>query len=122
MSDGVKLIAAERDRQISEEGWTAEHDDEHVDGSMALAAACYAAPQPLFLQDRRYVNRVVYEDAWPWEGKWDKRFSYGTCRDNPGNVLPDPDSYSAEERVDLLVKAGALIAAELDRLLRARNR
>ncbi len=40
---GVELIAAERQRQMTAEGWTHEHDDEHDDGSLATAAACYAA-------------------------------------------------------------------------------
>lgn len=36
--DGVSLIAAERARQISREGWTPEHDDEHRNGEMAISA------------------------------------------------------------------------------------
>jgi glucose/arabinose dehydrogenase len=39
---GVGLIAAERQRQVSQEGWTPEHDDTHTDGSLAGAAACLA--------------------------------------------------------------------------------
>ncbi|MEG2267851.1 MAG: DUF550 domain-containing protein, partial [Acinetobacter sp.] len=34
-------IIAERQRQISEEGWTPEHDDEHDKGELAMAAVCY---------------------------------------------------------------------------------
>ncbi|MCM0757438.1 hypothetical protein M7775_02505, partial [Sporomusa sphaeroides DSM 2875] len=41
---GIELIAAERQRQISQEGWTPEHDDQHANGELALAAACYAIP------------------------------------------------------------------------------
>jgi len=33
-------IIAERQRQTSAEGWTAEHDDEHTEGEIASAAAC----------------------------------------------------------------------------------
>ncbi|HGM7247685.1 TPA: hypothetical protein ACKQE9_006505, partial [Pseudomonas aeruginosa] len=33
-------VQAERRRQITAEGWTPEHDDEHADGQMARAAAC----------------------------------------------------------------------------------
>ena len=43
-------------------------------------------------------------------------------RDNRGNLVPDPATYTDEERIDLLTKAGALIAAEIDRLLRAQSR
>ena len=35
-------VLAERDRQKSVEGWTEAHDDEHTDGSLAVAAARYA--------------------------------------------------------------------------------
>lgn len=112
---GVELIAAERQRQITEEGWTPEHDDGHDSGELAMAAACYAAPEKIFTIDER-ANAVIYQDPFPW--RWDRRFHFGSCRENPGNVLPDPDTYSKAERIDLLTKAGALIAAELDRLQR----
>lgn len=32
-------VVSERRRQIYEEGWSPEHDDEHTDGSLADAAA-----------------------------------------------------------------------------------
>lgn len=35
----IDEIAAERQRQVEVEGWTAEHDDKHADGSLAQAAA-----------------------------------------------------------------------------------
>ena len=44
MSEGIRLIAAERQRQVDVEGWTPAHDDEHDEGELAIAAACYAAP------------------------------------------------------------------------------
>lgn len=40
---GALMIAAERARQISEEGWTAEHDDVHDGAELAAAAGCYLA-------------------------------------------------------------------------------
>lgn len=56
MKTGVDLIAAERKRQIEKEGWTLQHDrDEHTGGELALAACCYAAPQP----ERRNVRDVL---------------------------------------------------------------
>ena len=118
MSDGLKYIGVERLRQIEEEGWTPEHDDEHFDGSMAMAAACYASTSRLYSL-RHFANGYTYDDPWPWEGKWDKRYRVGEVRNNPGNRLPDPSSYTRTERLNLLVKAGALIAAEIDRLIRA---
>jgi hypothetical protein len=44
----------------------------------------------------------------------------GESRTNSGNVPPDPTTYSRKERIDLLIKAGALIAAEIDRLRRGK--
>ena len=109
---GVELIAAERERQIAKEGWTAEHDAEHERGEMALAAACYAAPVPIhakmLVRDPRCNCRSVDEcrhpdlerwmDPWPWDEEWDKRKQH--------------------DRLRQLTIAGALIAAELDRLLK----
>ncbi|STB30253.1 hypothetical protein [Citrobacter koseri] len=34
-------VIAERQRQQSVEGWTPEHDDEHCNGELAMAAVCY---------------------------------------------------------------------------------
>jgi hypothetical protein len=120
---GVGMIAEERKRQIEEEEWTPEHDDEHTGGSLALAAVCFAAPTKLY---RRIdtASGITFVDPWPesWAWQWDRRFRYGTCRYNPGNVRPDPETYTYEERVDLLTKAGALIAAEIDRLVRRQER
>ena len=33
---GLDLIIKERERQISKEGWTPEHDAKHIDGAMAV--------------------------------------------------------------------------------------
>jgi len=91
---GVALIAAERVRHVEEEGYTAEHDAGHVQEDLALAAACYATPA------RRRGYNAYSNDVpakWPWEHYFWK---------------PTPD-----DRVRELVKAGALIAAEIDRLL-----
>ncbi len=87
---GAELIAEERKRQIEVEGWTSEHDDQHSVGAMAAAGAAYAA---------NYAGAdSAALDLWPWEWKWWK---------------PTPN-----DPVRQLVKAGALIAAEIDRLQR----
>ena len=82
----VGEIAAERQRQIDEEGWTPEHDDEHDDGQMAMAAACYANFSGWSLKE-------VPPD-WPWAKEWWK---------------------PKDKRRDL-VRSGALIVAEIERL------
>src|SRR5271165_3124066 len=38
---GSGLIVEERSRQISAEGWSADHDDEHQSGELAMAAQAY---------------------------------------------------------------------------------
>ena len=98
MKTGIELIANERLRQIGYEGWTPEHDDEHTDGALAVAACCYAAQenQGLYYDGKKLRQAALQH--WPWAREWWK---------------PTPD-----DRVRELVKAGALIAAEIDRLLR----
>jgi hypothetical protein len=98
MKTGIELIAAERARQIASEGWTPENDDVQVDGGLAKAAACYASTAAI--QSEKEVKVLppcfIHKD-WPWSREWWK----------PSN---DP--------VRNLEKAGALIAAEIDRLQR----
>ena len=95
MSRGIELITAERQRQIDAEGWTPEHDAEHNGGELAMAGACYAMPE---VERWRQLDEVAggLPNGWPWAPDWWK---------------PSPD-----DRVRELVKAGALIAAEIDRL------
>lgn len=92
-ASGIDLIAKERQRQIDAEGWTAEHDDGHADAQMALAASGYLVAYRL---GGEWKNPPI---DWPteWGKKWWK---------------PSPDP------IRNLVKAGALIAAEIDRLQR----
>ena len=114
MKTGIERIADERQRQIEKEGWTPEHDDEHTDGSLAMAAVCYASPEQIFKQDAsKYADKsVIFRDPWPWDG-WDKRKEFAR-----GNSPIDPSKLTYKQRVSLLEKAGGLIAAEIDRLNR----
>jgi len=101
---GLELIIKERERQITQEGWTKEHDDKQAPFSMSNAGACYAMElfkntQVLNTTKREIDSMIDY--MWPWDGKWWK---------------PTPD-----DPVRQLVKAGALIAAEIDRLQRLRK-
>lgn len=84
--NGVELIARERVRQVQVEGWTPTHDAGHNDGDLALAAVCYI--------ESGHLTMVPPPDDWPWEPEWWK---------------------PSEDRIRNLVKAGALIAAEIDR-------
>lgn len=118
---GAELISDERDRQIVEEKWSPKHDDEHTDGSLALAAICYATPVKLY-KKVEYGAGPMFCDPWPgsWRMYFDKRWSIG--KGGHGTVIPEPSTYTDEERFDFLVKAGALIAAELDRLIRRKKK
>lgn len=91
-ASGVEIIATERKRQIEAEGWSARHDDRHINREMALAAAAYALSS-VGTQD----TLGLAERLWPWSYSWWKR----------GGQIRD------------LARAGALIAAEIDRILRA---
>ena len=98
MKTGIELIAEERQRQISQEGWTPEHDDGHTGGEMADAAVCYIETATLQdVVDIPYVSVRDTPEGWPWDYEWWK---------------------PSEDPIRNLVKAGALIAAEIDRLQR----
>lgn len=98
MTTAIDLIAAERQRQIEEEQFTAAHDAQHNrDGDLAEAAACYA----LAAYYRDMMNDTGSTEFWPWDSRWWK---------------PSPNN-----RIRELVKAGALIAAEIDRLQQEQN-
>lgn len=100
MKTGIQLIAEERVRQITEEGFTAEHDDQHINGELADAGAYYALSDDI----TEFMDKEWGEDnhlhIFPFDLEWLKI-------DN--------------DRVKSLTKAGALIAAEIDRLLRIQN-
>ena len=114
------MIAEERNRQIQEEDFTTEHDDQHTNAELAAAAISYAAPFRIYRKDDEDGGlRLSFRDPFPyeWDDKWDKRAAFGKTPD--GELLPEPETYSPKEKIDLLAKAGALIAAEIDRLVRA---
>ena len=96
---GIELIAAERARQVEKEGWTAEHDDEHDNEDLALAACYYALPAPMPITYGRGEYIIGPDSLFPgeWSEEWMKR---------------------GDDKIRNLVKAGALIAAEIDRLQR----
>ncbi|MCY1301645.1 hypothetical protein D9M70_512690 [compost metagenome] len=89
-TDAARDVLAERRRQVEAEGWTTEHDDDHGDGQMAQAAAAYALRT-------RWTGNIAESDSpsfWPWSEEWWKPTS----------------------KRRMLIKAGALILAEIERL------
>lgn len=86
----VMEVARERERQITAEGWTLAHDDAHTDGEMARAAASYAMTG----SGRWSVNLMLVPSTWPWSPKW----------------------FKPKDRRSDLVRAAALLVAEIERL------
>ena len=97
MKSGIERIAEERQRQIEQEGWTFDHDDEYENYELTSAACCYAQ----FGYGGPYSHRNSIPPNWPWANKWWK---------------PELDP------IRNLEKAGALIAAEIDRLNRLKSK
>lgn len=89
---GVQQIALERKRQMGDEGYDEAHDDAHTHGELAQAAECYTSGPR---KRPSGYNRPPQD--WPWRR----------------------DEWKPGDRQSDLIKAGALIAAELDRLHRA---
>lgn len=100
---GADRIAAERERQITAEGYTPEGDHGHA-ADLFAAAACYAlaaARLEAMRDDYRYYTMVAHmrdgaPELWPWA---------------PELWKPEPDHVRNAE------KAGALLAAGIDALL-----
>jgi hypothetical protein len=100
----IDEIVAERRRQIVQEGWSSGHDDTHTDGEMSRAAACYAAHASAYQRVAVHVGTEAYQSVeprysiddygWPWAREWWK----------PRDPRRD------------LVRAAALIIAEIERL------
>lgn len=96
-STAVRDLLAERRRQVREEGHTLERDDQYTEGQLAQAASAYA-----FWADPRGASQDDHIDylyssqvgLWPWAKEHWKPTS---------------------QRL-MLIKAGALILAELERL------
>ncbi len=96
-SKAARDVLAERRRQIEAEGWTLEHDDAHQTGDLALAGSVYAF---FARNDDRHRHALMLASAgespvsWPWDDRW----------------------WKPKDRRRDLVKAGALILAEIERL------
>lgn len=94
---GINDVSAERLRQIDVEGYSPEHDDEHTGGELAAAGACYAMHASLELAEN--IRQFGVPVWWPF---------------------PASEWNLAVDKRQNLVKAAALIIAEIDRIDRAR--
>lgn len=96
-SQAAHDVLAERLRQMTAEGWSLQHDDDHDGGDLAAAASAYA----LYAADE--LNPQSQGDGdfgratppmWPFSRRW----------------------WKPEDPRRALVKAGALILAEIERI------
>lgn len=94
MTSAIDLFQEERQRQIDLEGWSVEHDDKHNVGEMLDAAIVYLWHGT---DNAAQLNADGTPAGWPWEAQWWKP------KDRPRNI----------------VRAGALLLAEQQRLKRA---
>lgn len=92
------LILDERSRQQAQEGYTPAHDDKHTKGQLALLVAAYALSSCADLPPEFYPTPATnYLRGWLQNFGWPFK---------PKSPISD------------LVRAGALILAELERRLR----
>lgn len=102
MKTGAQQIATERKRQIDVENRSLHHDDGHTRQQLARAAASYLSavihPDEWAEENGQLPGPT---DDWPWGKRWWK---------------------PSENPIRNLVKAGALIAAEIDRLQRCKGK
>jgi len=93
MSQAEIDVLAERQRQIHAEGFDEAHDEAHEDGQLSDAAICYA------MRDNQRQSVDAFEQSWlqtlwPWDIAW----------------------WKPKDRRRDLVRAAALIIAEIDRM------
>lgn len=100
--NGALLICEERKRQIAEEGYTSANDDFYTHDELLRAADCYIkAGRGLLASCFVNPHAGMAPSVWPWNKEFWKP------------LKPD-----LAGKIRNLTKAGALIAAEIDRLER----
>ncbi|ELY4780728.1 hypothetical protein SM077_002579 [Cronobacter sakazakii] len=99
LSRAIADIIAERQRQKEKKGYTESRDDNYLPGVLNLAGAAYAVSASCLPDAKRRADRL-----WPW---------------------PEAGKYlnaSSKDPRSALIKAAALIAAEIERIDRAELR
>lgn len=101
-TSGAVQIYKERQRQTWEEHFTPEHDARFTDGELIQASVAYALAgdkdKPAYDEHEKWVGGMAENTEayawWPWDLVW----------------------WKPKDRIRNLVRAGALLAAEIDRL------
>ena len=106
IKSGIELIAEERQRQIDVEGYNAQHDSYHSPRKFIHAANTYVKSADLTLHSKEY------SPSDPWH-----QTNLPFYRNDIKRTWPfEDESFKPTTDIRDLVKAGALIAAAIDRL------
>lgn len=113
-NSGVSIISEERNRQITQEGYDWRRDDNYHGQELALAATVYALP-PSWREAYAGTNghSNMKRVLWPWD-----HYTFKPVPSDNSTVFGKDQS--VDDRIKELAKAGALIAAEIDRLQRVK--
>ena len=90
----IRNVINERMRQCQELGYTPEHDDQWANGELPVAAQCY------LLGTDSIPAELIDAVCWPFQHS----------------------HYKPENRLRDLTKAAALIVAEIERIMRIKDR
>lgn len=98
MNKAIGDVINERKRQLNAEGYSTAADDGYVHGELAAAAAVYAMTAVVTLHDN---DPTTYEapDIWPWA----------------------EEAFKPKSQREDLVRAAALLIAEIERIDRKNN-
>lgn len=101
LSQAVKDVWLERDRQIHDKKFSPEHDDTYTARQLIRAAVSYAQRAALSDEHRRLEqSRERIPHSWPWDASW----------------------WKPKDRRTDLVRAAALLIAEIERMDRAEGK
>lgn len=102
MPTGIGLITSERNRQISQKGWTVDHDVEQ-----------HSKEQELLQAASGYLDHAITR-GWVYEEEAPDKYRSG---DDKPFWWPEDWEWKPKSPLIDLIRAGALIAAEIDRRL-----
>lgn len=103
MKTGIELIAEERQRQIDVEGYSAQHDSQHKVSEFVYAAIAYVESAKVGVNCQE-IGNTNKNEVLIRKREMGLHFPWGQTNFKPTTNIRD------------LVKAGALIAAAIDRL------
>lgn len=112
MSRAIDDVLAERKRQIEIEGWSAAHDDKHDAGDLACAAASYALNAGCQLNPLSQQPLDGAPVFWPWH----TTFAVSDGHSDPQIEASEPAWWKPKDARRDLVRAAALIIAEIERI------